>query len=49
MDEVLALPPKWKGPYVFYEVYTNDTYKLVDVESFQLDLINSKFLKHYFP
>jgi len=28
--------PKWEGPYVVYEVYTNGAYKIVDGEGFQL-------------
>jgi len=36
-------------PYVIYEVFINNTYKIVDGEGFQLGPIDGKFLKHYFP
>jgi len=25
---------KWEGPYVIYELYTNDLYKILDGEGF---------------
>ncbi len=39
--------PKWDGPYVVQEVYTNEAYKLVDQDSLRIGPINGKFLKHY--
>ncbi|KAL0453527.1 UNVERIFIED_CONTAM: hypothetical protein Slati_1330800 [Sesamum latifolium] len=40
--------PKWDGPYVVKEVYTNGTYKLVAEDGLRIGLINRKFLKWYY-
>jgi len=41
--------PKWEGPYVVREVYSNGAYKIVDGQGVQVGSINSKFLKRYYP
>ncbi|KAL0298854.1 UNVERIFIED_CONTAM: hypothetical protein Sradi_6545200 [Sesamum radiatum] len=40
--------PKWDGPYVVKEAYTNGAYKLVDENSLRIGPINGKFLKRYY-
>ena len=40
---------KWDGPYVIWEVYTNDAYRIVGADEVQVGLINDKFLKLYYP
>ncbi|KAA0056789.1 uncharacterized protein E5676_scaffold701G00340 [Cucumis melo var. makuwa] len=37
--------PKWDGPYIVKEVYTNDVYKIVDRDGLKIGPINDKFLK----
>ncbi|KAG9458863.1 hypothetical protein H6P81_003371 [Aristolochia fimbriata] len=39
--------PKWEGPFVVQEVYTNGAYKLVTPEGRRLPAINGKFLKNF--
>ncbi|KAG9446928.1 hypothetical protein H6P81_013056 [Aristolochia fimbriata] len=41
--------PKWDGPYVVQEAYTNDAYKLVTAKGSELLITNGKFLKRFFP
>jgi len=41
--------PKWEGPYVVCEVYSNGAYEIVDGQRVQVGPINGKFLKHYYP
>ena len=36
---------KWEGPYAGYEVYSNATYKIVDIEGVLVRPINGKFMK----
>ncbi|KAK9714901.1 hypothetical protein RND81_06G129300 [Saponaria officinalis] len=40
--------PKWDGPYVVQEVYTNGAYKIVDNDGLRVGPINGKFLKRYY-
>ncbi|KAA0026037.1 uncharacterized protein E5676_scaffold115G00230 [Cucumis melo var. makuwa] len=40
--------PKWDGPYIVKEVYTNDAYKIVDREGLKIGPINGKFLKKFY-
>ncbi|KAK4388594.1 hypothetical protein Sango_2466000 [Sesamum angolense] len=40
--------PKWDGPYVVKEAYTNGVYKLVAEDGLIIDSINGKFLKRYY-
>ncbi|KAL0395315.1 UNVERIFIED_CONTAM: hypothetical protein Slati_4497700 [Sesamum latifolium] len=40
--------PKWDGPYVFKEAYTNGAYKLVAEDGLRIGPINGKFLKRYY-
>ncbi|KAG9444850.1 hypothetical protein H6P81_016190 [Aristolochia fimbriata] len=40
--------PKWEGPLVVQEVYTNGAYKLVTPEGRRLPAINGKFLKKFY-
>ncbi|KAG9447595.1 hypothetical protein H6P81_013723 [Aristolochia fimbriata] len=40
--------PKWEGPFVVQEVYTNGAYKLVTPEGRRLPAINGKFLKKFY-
>jgi len=40
---------KWDGPFVVTEVYTNGTYKIIDVDGVRVGPINGKFLKSYYP
>ncbi|KAL0349639.1 UNVERIFIED_CONTAM: Transposon Tf2-12 polyprotein [Sesamum radiatum] len=40
--------PKWDGPYVVKEAYTNGAYKLVAEDGLRIDPINGKFLKRYY-
>ena len=39
---------KWDGPYVVQEFYTNDVYKIITKDGLRIDLVNGKFLKHYY-
>ncbi|KAK4397137.1 hypothetical protein Sango_1550300 [Sesamum angolense] len=39
--------PKWDGPYVVKEFYTNGPYKLVAEDGLRIGPINGKFLKRY--
>jgi len=41
--------PKWKGPYVVREVYSNGACKIVDGQRVRVGPINGKFLKRYYP
>ncbi|KAL0396596.1 UNVERIFIED_CONTAM: hypothetical protein Scaly_0108000 [Sesamum calycinum] len=40
--------PKWDGPYVVKEAYTNGAYKLVAEDGLRVGPINGKFLKRYY-
>ncbi|KAL0444586.1 UNVERIFIED_CONTAM: hypothetical protein Slati_2181300 [Sesamum latifolium] len=40
--------PKWDGPYVVKEAYTNGAYKLVGEDGLRIGPINGKFLKRYY-
>nr|XP_027071991.1 uncharacterized protein LOC113696809 [Coffea arabica] len=40
--------PKWDGPYVIREVYTNGSYKLVAEDGLRVGPINGKYLKRYY-
>ncbi|KAL0449524.1 UNVERIFIED_CONTAM: hypothetical protein Slati_1508800 [Sesamum latifolium] len=40
--------PKWDGPYVVKEAYTNSAYKLVAEDGLRICRINGKFLKRYY-
>ncbi|KAL0456187.1 UNVERIFIED_CONTAM: hypothetical protein Slati_0957900 [Sesamum latifolium] len=40
--------PKWDGPYVVKEAYTNGAYKLVAEDGLRIGLINGNFLKRYY-
>ena len=40
--------PKWDGPYVVKEVYTNGAYKIVDKDGMWIGPINGKFLKKFY-
>ncbi|KAK4389549.1 hypothetical protein Sango_2291900 [Sesamum angolense] len=40
--------PKWDGPYVVKEAYTNGAYKLVAEDGLRIGPINGKFLKRYY-
>ncbi|KAA0047114.1 uncharacterized protein E5676_scaffold1317G00030 [Cucumis melo var. makuwa] len=42
------LTPKWDGPYIVKEVYTNDAYKIVDRGGLKIGPINGKFLKKFY-
>ncbi|KAL0433615.1 UNVERIFIED_CONTAM: hypothetical protein Slati_2695800, partial [Sesamum latifolium] len=37
--------PKWDGPYVVKEAYTNGAYKLIAEDGLRIGPINEKFLK----
>ncbi|KAG9458852.1 hypothetical protein H6P81_003360 [Aristolochia fimbriata] len=39
--------PKWEGPYVVQEAYTNGAYKLVMSNGSELPITNGKFLKRF--
>ncbi|KAG9442388.1 hypothetical protein H6P81_018242 [Aristolochia fimbriata] len=41
--------PKWEGPYVVQEAYTNGAYKLVSANGLELPIMNGKFLKRFYP
>ncbi|KAG9444536.1 hypothetical protein H6P81_015876 [Aristolochia fimbriata] len=41
--------PKWEGPYVVQEAYTNGAYKLVTANGSELPITNGKFLKRFYP
>ncbi|KAG9453432.1 hypothetical protein H6P81_006336 [Aristolochia fimbriata] len=41
--------PKWEGPFIVQEVYTNGAYKLVTPEGRRLPATNGKFLKKFYP
>ncbi|KAL0451372.1 UNVERIFIED_CONTAM: hypothetical protein Slati_1115300 [Sesamum latifolium] len=40
--------PKWDGPYVVKEAYTNGVYKLIAEDGLRIGPINGKFLKRYY-
>lgn len=40
--------PKWDGPHVVKEVYTNGAYKLISEDGVTIGPINGKFLKCYY-
>ncbi|XP_038687483.1 uncharacterized protein LOC119986862 [Tripterygium wilfordii] len=40
--------PKWDGPYVVTEVYTNGAYKIIDKDGLRIGPINGKFLKRFY-
>ncbi|KAL6505259.1 hypothetical protein OROGR_025076 [Orobanche gracilis] len=40
--------PKWDGPHVVKEVYTNGAYKLISEDGVNIGPINGKFLKRYY-
>ncbi|XP_071917133.1 uncharacterized protein [Coffea arabica] len=40
--------PKWDGPYVVREIYTNGSYKLVAEDGLRVGPINGKYLKMYY-
>ncbi|KAL0394674.1 UNVERIFIED_CONTAM: hypothetical protein Slati_4433600 [Sesamum latifolium] len=40
--------PKWDGPYVVKEAYTNGAYKLIAEDGLRIGPINGKFLKRYY-
>ncbi|XP_071912457.1 uncharacterized protein [Coffea arabica] len=40
--------PKWDGPYVVREIYTNGSYKLVAEDGLMVGPINGKYLKRYY-
>ncbi|KAL0451208.1 UNVERIFIED_CONTAM: hypothetical protein Slati_1098900 [Sesamum latifolium] len=40
--------PKWDGPYVVKETYTNGAYKLLAEDGLRIDPINGKILKRYY-
>lgn len=40
--------PKWDGPYVVTEVYTNGVYKIIDKDGLRVGPINGKFLKCFY-
>ncbi|KAK4389709.1 hypothetical protein Sango_2307900 [Sesamum angolense] len=40
--------PKWDGPYVVKEAYTNGAYKLIAEDGLRIGPINEKFLKRYY-
>ncbi|KAK4390362.1 hypothetical protein Sango_2099500 [Sesamum angolense] len=40
--------PKWDGPYVVKEAYTNCAYKLAAEDGLRIGTINGKFLKRYY-
>jgi len=41
--------PKWDGPYVVREVYSNSAYKIVDAKRSTNRTDIGRFLKHYYP
>jgi len=41
--------PKWEGPYIVHEIYSNGAYMIVDGQGVQVGPINGKFLKRYYP
>ncbi|KAH6815278.1 hypothetical protein C2S51_020098 [Perilla frutescens var. frutescens] len=41
--------PRWDGPYVVTEMYTNGAYKLISEDRVRVGPINRKFLKRYYP
>jgi len=43
------LAPKWEGPYVIREVYSNGTYKIANGQGVRVGPINGKFLKLHYP
>ncbi|KAK4384634.1 hypothetical protein Sango_3041300 [Sesamum angolense] len=40
--------PKWDGPYVVKEAYTNGAYKVVAEDGLRISLINGKIVKRYY-
>ncbi|TYK19638.1 uncharacterized protein E5676_scaffold242G00250 [Cucumis melo var. makuwa] len=40
--------PKWDGPYIVKEVFTNGAYKIIDQDGLRIGLINDKFLKKFY-
>ncbi|KAL0329084.1 UNVERIFIED_CONTAM: hypothetical protein Sradi_4895100 [Sesamum radiatum] len=40
--------PKWDGPYVVKEAYTNGAYKFIAEDGLRIGSINGKFLKRYY-
>ncbi|KAA0053732.1 uncharacterized protein E6C27_scaffold135G001090 [Cucumis melo var. makuwa] len=40
--------PKWDGPYIVKEVFTNGAYKIVDQDGLRIGPINGKFLKKFY-
>ncbi|KAL0434028.1 UNVERIFIED_CONTAM: hypothetical protein Slati_2737100 [Sesamum latifolium] len=40
--------PKWDGPYVVKETYTNGAYKLIAEDGLRIGPTNGKFLKRYY-
>jgi len=40
---------KWEGPYIIHEVHSNGAYKMFNKLGVQVQPINEKFPKCYFP
>ncbi|KAA0063076.1 uncharacterized protein E6C27_scaffold468G001940 [Cucumis melo var. makuwa] len=40
--------PKWDGPYIAKEVFTNGAYKIIDQDGLRIGPINGKFLKKFY-
>ncbi|KAA0052188.1 uncharacterized protein E5676_scaffold3341G00090 [Cucumis melo var. makuwa] len=40
--------PKWDGPYIVKEVFTNEAYKIIDHDKLRIGPINGKFLKKFY-
>ncbi|KAL0533123.1 hypothetical protein IC582_030338 [Cucumis melo] len=40
--------PKWDGPYIVKEVFTNGAYKIIDQDGLRIGPINGKFLKKFY-
>ncbi|TYK03345.1 uncharacterized protein E5676_scaffold14226G00010 [Cucumis melo var. makuwa] len=39
--------PKWDGPYIVKEVFTNGAYKIIDQDGLRIGPINGRFLKKF--
>ncbi|KAA0055891.1 uncharacterized protein E6C27_scaffold438G00090 [Cucumis melo var. makuwa] len=40
--------PKWDGPYIVKEVFTNGAYKIINQDELRIGPINGKFLKKFY-
>ncbi|KAL0549122.1 hypothetical protein IC582_013602 [Cucumis melo] len=40
--------PKWDGPYIVKEVFTNGAYKIIDQDGLRIGPINGRFLKKFY-